>query len=263
MDCPEVTERLPWLLNDTLPMTERAEVLSHLEGCESCREQLRETAGVLEALEQHPATEQLVEYVFGTEMEGPERAAIIRHIAECRRCREEVDLLARSHRQMPSKPFFTARVLAVAATLVVTVSVGLLARLWQEAHQRETVLEAKVRTLEEQIGRLGRPSASGQVIDLLPLRARERAGTVRQPQATVPGAIETTFLLNSRLPRDAGGCSIRLLSEGKEVWSAQQATRGVNGEFLVRVPSGFLQAGPYRLSVACGASTEEFEFRIQ
>lgn len=261
MNCPEVTERLPWLLNDTLPSTERSEVLSHLETCEACRLQLQDTAGVLEAMDDHPAAERLVEYVFGTGMEIPERVSIGRHLATCPRCSQEVDLLTQSHKQMPSQSIWNLRYISIAAILAITASVGiLLSRVWQESRQREAVLEAQVRSLEEQLGRINRPSAVGLVVDLLPLNTRQRSSAAAPATPTTAAAVETTFLLNSRLPQNATGCAIRLLSENQEVWSSPQATRGTGGEFLVRIPAGFLKPGPYRLTITCTNTVESFDF---
>lgn len=264
MNCPEVTERLPWLLNDTLPAAERAAVLLHLEECPECRLQLQDSAGVLEAMDNHPASERLVEYVFGAGMEIPERVSIGRHVASCARCSQEVDLLSQSHKQMPSQSIWKARYIGIAAILAITASLGmLLSRIWQESHQREAVLAAQVRSLEEQIDRMSRPSAVGLVVDLLPLDARQRTASTMPATAAAGAGTETTFLLNSRLPRTASGCAIRLSSESRELWAAPQVARGANGEFLVRVPAGFLQPGPHRLTVSCGAAIETYAFTVR
>jgi len=264
MNCPEVTERLPWLLNDTLPAAERAEVLLHLEECPDCRLQLQDSAAVLAAMDDHPASERLVEYVFGAGMEVPERVSIGRHVASCTRCSQEVDLLSQSHKQMPSQSMWNPRYIGIAAILGITASAGILMnRIWQESRQREAVLATQVRSLEEQIGRMNRPSAVGVVVDLLPLDARQRAAAASPAAATAAAGAETNFLLNSRLPRTASGCSIRLFSDGRELWAASHATRGANGEFLVRIPAGFLQPGAHRLTVNCTASSEPYDFTVR
>lgn len=263
MNCPDVTERLPWLLNETLPAAERAEVLSHLEDCAACRGELQQVAGMLEEIEQHPAVERLIAYVYGEEMEPPERGSIERHLAVCRRCAAETELARHSRRAMPSRPFLSMRFIGIAAALLAFVAGGLLMKAWQSAMERESVLEARVRALEDRIARFGQPSASGQVVDLLPLQSRQRAAAGARVPIAAGGTVETTFLLNSRIPDRAAGCTIRLSSAGRELWVTKEVLRGANGEFLVRVPAGFLHAGTHRLAILCEGAEEQYEFVIE
>ncbi|MBL8173706.1 MAG: zf-HC2 domain-containing protein [Bryobacterales bacterium] len=264
MKCPEVIERLPWLLNDTLPRDERSEVLSHLEGCAECRKQLEETAAVLEAVADHPAADRLAEYVMGAGMKAAEQAAIGKHLAACRQCAEEVELLRESAQQMPARRFGTMRYAGIAAMLVIAASAGLLvSRVEREAGRREAMLRGQVRELEERLERLGAPSATGQIVDLLPADARQRSQGGEVSRADAAAGVETTFLLASRLGKDATSCSITLLAGSKQLWTGARAVRGINGEFLVRVPAGFLQPGVHRVTVTCGAEEESFEFNAR
>lgn len=263
MKCVEVTERIPWLLNETLPAGERAEVVAHLKDCAGCRRELQETSSLMEELEHHPDIERLVEYVFKDEMEAPERNSIDQHIAGCQRCRTELELVRKSHMAMPTTPSRTLRFIGIAAALLMAVSAAVLWRAWRETRQRESVLTAKVRTLEEQVSRMAQPSASGQIIDLLPSQSLQRSTGASGTAAATGAGTETTFLLNSRIALNASACSIRLVENAKDRWSAREPVRGTGGEFLVRVPSGFLTTGQHRLIVTCGAVEETYDFTVR
>lgn len=91
MDCTDVIERLPWLLNGTLEETERDEVAAHLAGCDGCRRELAATAEVLATAGGHPPAGLLVSWVL--DEAGAAAPAIEEHVASCAACAEEVALL--------------------------------------------------------------------------------------------------------------------------------------------------------------------------
>ncbi len=264
MNCTEATERAAWLLNGTLPEAERSEVMRHLRECGMCRKELDETAAVMEGLASHPDAERIVEFVFGTGMEADERRSIQAHLELCGECREQVQLARASRQAMPGRAPVRYRVLAIAAMVLVAISVGSLLNVWQRTRQREAMLESKVKDLEARIGRMQQPGAAGRVVDLLPRQSRERLGPDAERQRTTIGSgVETILLLNSTIAASAPGCAIRLLRGDSVSWEAAEVRRGSGGEFVVRVPGGYLEKGLYRVVASCQGQEESFEFAVE
>lgn len=89
--CKDAVELLPWLVNGSLDEAQRRALLGHLEGCESCRRELDESAQCWEILTRHIPSLALAEYAEGlvpSEL-APER--IERHLELCPACRRELE----------------------------------------------------------------------------------------------------------------------------------------------------------------------------
>jgi hypothetical protein len=271
MNCSEVVERLPWLLNHTLPEGERAGTLEHLRGCPDCRAELNDTQELLRSVDVHPAPERLISYVFSEAMELSERATIRNHLAECGQCRVEVDLARESKAAMPrhSSGFLRRTWIGLAAAgVLLTAGLATLRTVWRDGRDRVAVLEQRTRNLEQELLRLRQPVAGARLVDLLPRRGlRERSSDASAAAVVVDlsAAGESTLVLNSQMPAAERSCAIRLdgAENGQTLWTVQAAARGSNGEFVLRIPSGFLQAGVYAAVVTCGALEERYEFRVQ
>ena len=95
MNCEAVAERLPWLLNRSLPADEEQAVRDHIAGCAACREELGRTGWHWEATRRHLSPEVLVAHVAGESVdERSSEEEIEAHLAACKSCSEERDLLA-------------------------------------------------------------------------------------------------------------------------------------------------------------------------
>ncbi len=98
MNCDDVSELLPWLLNGSLESGEEAEVRRHLATCERCRAALGETREAWTTFDQHLPSEALVALAWGEAPAGIEAAVADRHLASCPQCAAELEL-ARMSRQ--------------------------------------------------------------------------------------------------------------------------------------------------------------------
>jgi anti-sigma factor RsiW len=98
MNCDDVSEFLPWLLNGTLESKERDEVRRHLATCERCRAALAETREAWTTFDQHLPAEALVALAYGETPSGIDAAVAERHLASCPQCAAELELARMSRR---------------------------------------------------------------------------------------------------------------------------------------------------------------------
>src|SRR4051794_5717493 len=98
MNCDDVSELLPWLLNGTLESEEEAEVRRHLATCERCRAALGDTREAWTTFDQHLPSEALVALAYGEAPSGVDAALADRHLASCPQCAAELELAGMSRR---------------------------------------------------------------------------------------------------------------------------------------------------------------------
>jgi anti-sigma factor RsiW len=98
MNCDDVSEFLPWLLNGTLESKERDEVRRHLATCERCRAALEDTREAWTTFDQHLPAEALVALAYGETPSGIDAAVAERHLASCPQCAAELELARMSRR---------------------------------------------------------------------------------------------------------------------------------------------------------------------
>lgn len=187
MDCQQVAERLPWIVNGTLGGNERDEVRRHLTTCPACQRELDETRAAARMFGQHVSPADLIDYAFDPGTSGVDRQVIARHLERCPACRDELALVRESRRLDPAQTAttqgprvvdFTARRLpvtwwqyaALAAGLVVLTGVNV----WLWAERRATpATDSRVAALESENQRLER--AAGRLTDERAEAAREVA----------------------------------------------------------------------------------------
>ena len=99
MNCDDVSELLPWLLNGSLESGEKDEVRRHLATCERCRAALGETREAWTTFDQHLPSEALVALAWGETPSGVDAAVAARHLESCPQCAAELEL-ARMSRQL-------------------------------------------------------------------------------------------------------------------------------------------------------------------
>ncbi len=98
MDCEQAIERLPWLLNGTLPAEERRAVEVHVAECGRCAAALADTRAAWKVFAQHLPTADLVAYA-ADEPTGVGKETLERHLAGCPQCAAELEM-ARASRAL-------------------------------------------------------------------------------------------------------------------------------------------------------------------
>ncbi len=96
MLCPEAVERLPELLNGSLPSEPRAEVEAHLADCAPCREEWEETRQGAAVFSAHLPTDALVALAWDRPLPGLDPDLARRHLDACADCREDLALARES-----------------------------------------------------------------------------------------------------------------------------------------------------------------------
>ncbi len=176
MDCEQVKERLPWLVNSSLEAAELAPVQQHLKGCERCRQELADTHAALAIFDQHVPAAALVDHVFGRSTAGLSSERITRHLAECLTCQAEHKLLKESQASLTDpvepqqawqgrpagRPIPYWHRLAAAAALVAALTAAGWIWTWNRLQaDRATIVE-----LEQQLHRAETASPGRGEIDL-------------------------------------------------------------------------------------------------
>lgn len=93
MDCRDVEELLPWMLNGTLSEAEQAAVGEHLTGCAGCRLAQAETAFVSDAVRQHVTAAGIVALAYERSVGEMSLAELDAHLTACPQCAEELELV--------------------------------------------------------------------------------------------------------------------------------------------------------------------------
>lgn len=233
MTCDSTIERLPWLLNGTLPGTEQAEVVAHLRGCAACRAELAATGAAWEIFAAHLPAERLVDYALGLPAADLSRAEIETHLASCPECRAEVDRVRRAERApVPTRRVrrtaveSSLRRLALAAALVAALGLGFVAG---RDRQRPT------------------PIANAVIVELSPAGRVER-GAPSPAHAVIPAGAPATLLLSTLDVTPFEGHRLELRrSDGSLLWASDAVTRRPAGDFLLHLPPGAAPSGEWEL----------------
>ncbi len=92
--CREVAEALPWLANGSLTAAERPAVERHLETCDRCRAELRQTLEAARLFSQHIPVADLIDHAMGLEPSSISDDEIELHLSHCESCREQHAIVA-------------------------------------------------------------------------------------------------------------------------------------------------------------------------
>lgn len=92
LDCRNVAELLPWLVNGSLDEGERRGLEDHLASCETCLHELAETAELWNVVTRHVPSLALAEYAHGLPPSALDRESLERHLAVCPSCRAELEV---------------------------------------------------------------------------------------------------------------------------------------------------------------------------
>jgi hypothetical protein len=227
VNCEQAVERLPWLLNGSLPEDEHHQVVAHLQDCARCRAELASTRAAWELFAAHPASAALVDYAFDRSVAEPRRGAIESHLVTCATCRDEVARVRaaegvgiqplRALRPGPSG----RRWLALAAGLFAAAGLGFV------------------------LGRgfPPRPTGAPAVHELEP-EGRVERGAVAPERGALRRSTATILLLNSADVTPFDGYRVEVRGRSDEVaWSSDAVTRLDGGGFLLLLPADRLPPG--------------------
>jgi hypothetical protein len=271
MDCNEVDERLPWLLNGSLAEPEAAALRAHLAGCPGCQASLAEARRAAAVFGAHLPTAVVVDLAWDRPPQGLDSALVREHLDACADCREELEP-ARESRALESAaaaadvtPLRAAirpapsRWTGVRVVLPSALAAGLLIGFALGARRPTPVAppdDGRVAALESETSRLRglvaalesevravRPRINLPLFELLPSLVRRGEG----PEATAitipPGATEVALLLGTEHPPGTGASIVITDAAGREIWKADGLVSGPPGGFVITVPAAMLPTG--------------------
>lgn len=279
MDCNEVDERLPWLLNGSLAASEADALRAHVAGCPRCQAAQAETRRAAAVFDAHLPTAAVIHLAWDRPLEGLDASVARAHLQECAACREELELARESRalgsaadvaplRAAPSR--WTPMRLVLPAALAAGLLLGFVAGARRQPPSpppddgRVAALEAEasrlrglVATLETQV-RAVRPRINLPLFELLPSLVRRGEGTGATRIAIPPGAAEVALLLGTEHATGTAASVAIVDLAGQEIWKADGLVSGPPGGFVVTLPAALLPTGvaTVRLTPKVGAPVE-------
>ena len=269
MSCQQTAELLPWLLNGTLDKEQERQIQAHLETCEGCREELRQTRLAWSLAGGHLPAEALVDYALERPSASARRQLVESHLEHCARCREELELVRESpepevaetpaHRAPPSRrsepgPWYVALAAALAALIA---GGGWLWSSRQIARERDA-WRRQAGELQARVEALSGPRLNSPIFDLLPstsdavLRSAEPAPDALITEVKVPAEVERiTLTLLAGGPDAAVDHTVEILSDkGELIWRADGLMPSSVGHFTLSLPTDFLPPGRSTIQIA-------------
>lgn len=267
MDCQEVSERLPWLLNGSLSTSDAEALRTHLAGCPRCREEMEETRRAAEVFGAHLSTRAIVDLAWERPTTDIDPEVARAHVETCPDCREEL-ALARESRGLdaeePRTPDRRARPAwyVLPATLAAGLALGFVVgtrkgpgpeappdRAQVAQLQGESIrLRERIAALET-AARETRPRINLPLFEVLPDLLR-RGGPDEATEVRIPaGAAEVALFLSAEGSAGVNATLVIADGAGREVWRADGLVPGPPGGYVVTVPAAMLPDGAYRLAV--------------
>lgn len=244
--CQQVLEFLPWHLNRTLDEAEERTVTEHLDSCDSCRREWRETIRAAWITERHVPARVLTDYAFGEEIEGFDRSVLERHLERCPSCREEVSLASRS--AFPREPasdtsgHFGWWPVAVAASLILGLALGVLWRSTDSPRRPGALRQRETSSLD--------PRADVPLVELLPETTLRGETDRRAPRVDTTSSPFVMFLVPLETPDLAERWTARLVDEdGDPIFELPSAVADTEGALTLLVSSSRLPRGKLSLIV--------------
>ncbi len=286
VDCPFVSERLPWLLTGALDPEEARQLRAHLASCPTCRRDLHSARLAGEVFEAHLPAAVLVDLAWNRPPGGIEPELARRHLERCPTCAEQLALARESRRleseaEAPSRvPSFASapwRWGALAAVLPLAFVGGAVWRASRDSAHLASLqvqkrnLEARVgdlqgelergqvkgRVLEHQVERLAEPQPNVAVIEVFPnssaMRSVRSAG---ESQVTMPAdAAWVVLLLNlERTPTAPATVEVRD-SARAVIWQGAGLRPNQLGGYTLAIPSRLLPQARYEVTLFTPART--------
>ena len=292
MDCPSVSELLPFLLNGTLARDEEDRVRAHLAVCESCRRDLTGARLARSVFSAHIPGKALVNLAWEREMPGLDSALLWQHLGSCEECASDLALLKQSRsleldsasfqpQALPSRRAFV-RYAGLAASILVAFGAGMA---YQLSDQRTQIvplederhrLEGRLGELESALERLGEergslvarvdelsaPKANVQVLELLPAESKLRGTTGAANEIRLPPDLELVVLVLTTQTDRPATIEVRS-SRGVIVWRGDGVRPAPQGGFSLAIPALLLTEADYSILVHSPTRVEAFPFRVK
>jgi hypothetical protein len=275
VQCPDVVERLPELLNGSLPPDVREEVQSHISACLSCLSEWNETRLGAAVLGGHLPTDAIVALAWDRPLGSLDMDLAQQHVSTCPEC--AIDLaLARESRlreeqttlrpRRGSRRFVPAALAAGAAVLAFGTGIS-----WEaarsrrnlagaEAERRETAERLSItesaleraRDAESQLradlDRVRSPQLNLPILELLPGSSRARqAGTAESVLTIRSDDVFVALVLSVSLDRPL---TAELRNDkGVTVWKGAGLRPSPLGGYTIGIPAALLPEGRFSLAL--------------
>ena len=279
MNCEQVTERLPWLLNHSLPAEEDQQARGHVGSCASCARELEQVRLAAQVFGAHLSPGSLVQLAWARPLTELDADLAHRHLGACVSCSGEL-ALARESRglEAQARPHASPtasmawRWGALAAALPLAFVGGMFWRATpdsadlaaresekQALETRISDLQTEVRraqengqALKQQIDRLAGPQPNVPVVEIFPdsLTLRSTQASQKNQVVVAADAAWVVLLLGSeKAPRGPVVVEVRDQS-GSTVWRGSGLRPGPLGGYTLAVPATLLPNGRYAIGIS-------------
>lgn len=278
MNCEQVTERLPWLLNLSLPAEEDQQARGHVGSCASCARELEQVRLAAQVFGAHLSPGSLVQLAWDRPLTGLDADLAHRHLESCASCSEEL-ALARESRGLEAQARPRAspaasmawRWGALAAALPLAFVGGMLWRVTPDSadtaaaaaekqglQARIAALQSEIRreqesgeALEQQVGRLTGPQPNVAVVEVFPDSLALRSARPSQNRVAVEADAAWVVLLLSSGKARSGPVVVEVRDQsGSTVWRGSGLRPGPLGGYTLAVPSTLLPNGRYAIGIS-------------
>jgi putative zinc finger protein len=287
VDCAQVAELLPWLLNGTLEGPEADAVRGHLQGCAVCGREWNETLRAAAVCGAHLPTAVLVDLAWDRRPEGLAPEGVRAHLDACASCREELALVQESRRleaeplPIASSPGVLYRRAVTYAGLAAGLVVAFLAGTrWpaggpeeartssQAARERLATTQAEVEdlraanaALRERVLRLEAPEASLPVFEVF--SGKRRSGAAENELVLPAGTTRFALVLNVTAPPPRPVTAELRDEHGAVRWTAPALQAGPLG-YTLGIPADLVPDGSASLTLLDqGRTIERYALRVR
>jgi hypothetical protein len=278
VNCEEVTQRLPWLFNHSLPAEEDQQARAHVGSCASCTRELDQVRLAAQVFGAHLSPASLVQLAWDRPLTEMDAGLAYRHLESCVSCSGEL-ALARESRgleaQARPRAFPAASMAwrwgALAAALPLAFvggmawratpdspSTAIAAAEKQGLQARIAALQSEIQreqerglALKQQVGRLTGPQPNVPVVEVFPDSLALRSTRASQNRVVVGADAAWVVLLLSPEKARSGPVVVEVRDQsGSTIWRGSGLRPGPLGGYTLAVPSTLLPDGRYAIGIA-------------
>lgn len=278
MDCEQVRERLPWLLNHSLPAEEDQQARAHVGSCAPCARELDQVRLAAQVFGAHLSPGSLVQLAWDRPLTGLDADLAHHHLESCASCSEEL-ALARESRGLEAQARPRAspaasmawRWGALAAALPLAFVGGMFWRVTPDSADTATAaaekqgLQARIaalqseiqreqesgQALKQQVGRLTGPQPNVPVVEVFPNSLALRSARPSQNRVVVEAEAAWVVLLLSSGKARSGPVVVEVRDQsGSTIWRGSGLRPGPLGGYTLAVPSTLLPNGRYAIGIS-------------
>jgi hypothetical protein len=292
VQCPEVVERLPELLNGTLVAAEREAVRSHLASCRGCGREWEETRLAAAVFGSHLPSDVIIALAWDRAGSETDAQLARQHLASCPECSEELALARESRKREAAPPPWPARSrkrlapvfvpAALAAGLAVIAFGG--GAFWERARQHDRLAAAEsgrrdaierlaaARSSEQtearlraELTQLAAPQVNLPILELLPGSTPTRDSAPRESEIFV-GPQDRFVVLLLAASESGPGADVELRDgKGTVLWRGHGLRPSRLGGYTLGVPASLLPDGyvTMALSGPSGRPLATARFRVR